>query len=173
MAGTHRLAWISTHSANGDGCSATTDCTGNASNTANATRVIATPNSCVSCVKSIASRQTRLISTLSWTTTQPTSIATSRGGSTVICAFMLTLSHVLVMAPPCRALLSRNYQPPNPTRDLPKHARTHPSHLRFPQSLQRQPETLRMVKDRRQNSQQTRSPLRQSGIIGLNCDPLH
>ena len=31
MAGTRRPAWISTHSANGDGCSAATGCTGNSS----------------------------------------------------------------------------------------------------------------------------------------------
>ena len=49
----------------------------------------------------------------------------------------------------------------------------HPSHLRLSQISQREPETLRMDKNRRPNPQQTRPPLRQSGIIGLNCDPLH
>ena len=39
-------------------------------------------------------------------------------------------------------------------------------------TLQRQPETLHMDKNRRPNSQQTRSPLCQSGIIGLNFDPV-
>ena len=78
-----------------------------------------------------------------------------------------------VMAQPGGAVLPRDHRTSNPARYFPKRTRTDSSHLQLSQSLQREPQALRMDQDRGPDSQQTRSPLRQSGIIGLNCDPLH